>query len=114
MPFIDVKVSVEMSRKQKDVVKQELGKAVTTFPGKSESWLMVNITDNCDLYFKGNKDGATAFVDLKLFGKVAAADCSKMTAEICRILSDQLSISPERVFTAYQGYENWGWNGNNL
>lgn len=53
MPFINVKISENLSDTQVDNIKSRLGEAISLIPGKSEAWLMVNIQDNCKLYFKG-------------------------------------------------------------
>ena len=41
MPFINSKISVALSEDQEQEIKSRLGQAITTIPGKSESWLMV-------------------------------------------------------------------------
>ena len=43
MPFINAKVTVKMSEEKKETIKEKLGKAISTIPGKSESWLMVGL-----------------------------------------------------------------------
>ena len=44
MPFIDVKTSAELNSEKIEQIKSDLGKAIALIPGKSENWLMVNIT----------------------------------------------------------------------
>lgn len=82
MPFIDVKTSCELNNKKIEKIKSDLGKAISLIPGKSENWLMVNITDNCNLYFKGTDNQNTAFVGVSIFGETSKATCEKLTAEI--------------------------------
>ena len=43
MPFINVKISENLSDTQVDNIKSRLGEAISLIPGKSEAWLMVNI-----------------------------------------------------------------------
>ena len=45
MPFINSKVNVKTTAEQQRELKERLGKAIATIPGKSESWLMVNLED---------------------------------------------------------------------
>ena len=92
MPFINSKVTVKMSPETKERVKSRLGEAIAIIPGKSESWLMVGFEDEYDLYFKGNRDKETAFVEVKIFG----------------------SASADRIYIKYEEVANWGWNGNNF
>ena len=82
MPFINVKISENLSDTQVDNIKSRLGEAISLIPGKSETWLMVNIQDNCKLYFKGTNDKPTAFTDVSIFGPAAKSDCENLTAAV--------------------------------
>ncbi|MCH5320167.1 MAG: hypothetical protein J1E36_00290, partial [Eubacterium sp.] len=54
MPFIEVKTNQNIA--DKTIIKAELGNAITAIPGKSEGWLMVEISDKLDMYFKGSDE----------------------------------------------------------
>lgn len=114
MPFINSKVSVAMSQEKKDAVKAKLGQAITLVPGKSENWLMVGFEDSYDLYFQGNQDGPTAFVEVKVYGGASPDVFSKLTGEICDIYQEELGIPKNRIYVKYEEVENWGWNGSNF
>lgn len=110
MPFIDVKTSAELSAEKIEKVKCELGNAISLITGKSEAWLMVNIADNCNLYFKGNDNKDTAFVNVSIFGETSKANCEKLTSEICRILEDIAGIPSDRVYVKFEFSNLWGYN----
>lgn len=114
MPFINSKVTVQMTEEKKEAVKARLGQAISLIPGKSESWLMVGLEDGYDLYFQGNKDGESAFVDVSVFGGASRSACEALTGAICDILESELSIPKNRIYIKYEAVENWGWNGGNL
>ena len=114
MPFINSKVTVQMTEEKEEAVKSRLGQAISLIPGKSENWLMVGFEDGCDLYFQGNKDGESAFVDVSVFGGVSRSVSNSLTGAICDILESELSIPKNRIYIKYQEIENWGWNGANL
>lgn len=114
MPFIDAKVSVAITPAQEESIKQKLGKAISLIPGKSETWLMLNIQPACHLYFQGNNSEPSAMVEVKLFGAAAPTAYQKMTAEVTKILSSELSIPESRIFVKYDEVQHWGWNGSNL
>lgn len=114
MPFIDAKVSVKLSEEKKDAIKAKLGKAIELIPGKSESWLMVGLADDYCLYFQGNQNDATAFVQVQIYGGENPAAFDKLTGEICDILNSELSIPKDRIYVTYQAFGSWGWNGGNL
>ena len=113
MPMIKVETTVSLSEEKRDVLKAELGKAISIM-GKPESYLMINLVDNQDLYFGGNKLDKGAFVEVKVLGNVDAGQSDKMTAKVCEILNAQLGIPGDAVYVAYFGTSNWGWNGSNF
>lgn len=114
MPFINAKVSIPVSNEQEEILKSKFGKAISIIPGKSEIWLMVNIEDNCRMYFRGKGDIPTAFIEVKIFGNASSETYNKFTSEITEIVSDVLNIAPDSIYVAYQEIENWGYNGHNF
>lgn len=114
MPFINSKVTVKMTDSQKEAVKKKLGEAITLIPGKSENWLMTGFEDGYDLYFQGNKNGESAFVEVKIFGSASSSVYNKMTSVICNILNEELKIPMDRIYVKYEENSHWGWNGSNF
>lgn len=113
MPFIDTKVSVEISAEKEKILKEKLGKAIALIPGKSESWLMLNFEDNCRIWFKGD-NGDAAMVQVMLYGSASADALDRMTGEITKIISDELGIRKDRIYVKYEECKSWGWNGSNF
>lgn len=114
MPFINAKVTVKMSEEKKEAVKKKLGEAISLIPGKSEHWLMVGFEDSYDLYFQGNKDAETAFIEVKIFGSASSAVYDKMTGVLCGIFEEELGIPAARIYVKYEEVSEWGWNGSNF
>lgn len=114
MPFIGAKVTVSVDKQKEETLKQKLGQAISNIPGKSENWLMVGIEDDYTLYFRGNQDGESAFVEVKLFGTATNEVYEKLTAVISDIFEEVLGISKDRVYIKYEETEHWGWNGTNF
>ena len=114
MPFINSKVSVTLTKKQKEELKTELGKAITLIPGKSESWLMLGFEDNYCLYFKGEAFEKIAFVEVKIFGTTTAEAYDKLTAAICDIFNKVLGIDSDKIYVKYEEVSHWGYNGFNF
>lgn len=114
MPFINSRVSVSMSDAQRETVKAKLGQAISLIPGKSESWLMVELADQCDLYFQGNNSQPTAFIEVKVFGSIPGNSLDKLTGEICNIYETELQIPQNRIYVKYEEVTKWGWNGSNF
>ena len=114
MPCIQLNVSQKLSDESKNTIKTRLGKAIELIPGKSESWLMVVINDDACIYFKGNQNAPSAFVDVSVYGKDNPNAFNALTAAICDILNDELGTPAGRVYVKYSSTENWGWNGGNF
>ena len=113
MPFLDCKITKKLTDEQKENLKNGLGRAIVNLH-KTESYLMVGVCDGYDLYFAGKKLSDGAFVDVRAFGSVNPADCDRMTAAVCSLLSDVAGVSPSSTYITYEGYSNWGWNGGNF
>lgn len=114
MPFINSKVSISMSQEKKEIMKSKLGKAISIIPGKSEDWLMVGFEDNYDLYFQGNQNQPTAFVEVKVFGTITSQVSDEMTSALCELYEQELQIPKNRVYVKYEEVDKWGWNGRNF
>ncbi len=96
MPFIDSKITQQLTAEQKENLKTKFGKAVSLI-GKPESYLMVGIEDGYDLYFAGNKLDNGAYVAVSLYGSSSSSAYESMTAEICKILESELGIPGKNV-----------------
>lgn len=66
MPFIEVKTTEDLSAVAAEL-KSALGDAITAIPGKSESWLMVNLVGEQKMYFQGS-DTPCALFSVSIFG----------------------------------------------
>lgn len=114
MPFINSKVSVSLTDKQKEELKTELGKAITLIPGKSESWLMLGFEDNYSLYFKGEAFEKIAFIEVKIFGNTTSDAYDKLTAAICDIFNKVVGVDMDKIYVKYEEVSHWGYNGFNF
>ncbi|MBE6698575.1 MAG: hypothetical protein E7581_08690 [Ruminococcaceae bacterium] len=113
MPFIDLKTNKQVSKNDEIALKEALGKAIAILPGKSETWLMLDIHDACRMYFHGS-DAPCAMLQVQVFGKINPEKCEQLTAEICRIMDSTLHIPPENTYVKYEEVDLWGWNSQNF
>ena len=114
MPYINLKTTKTVSDDKCEALKTAFGKAIESFPGKTEAWLMVGIEDGAKLGFKGDASKDSAIVDVDLLGDVNEGASEKMTSVVCDILERELGIGADRVYVKYTGYKQWGWNGGNF
>ena len=113
MPFIDARMSVKATDAQKEEIKSELGRLITTL-NKSETYLMVGIEDSYDLWLGGKKLDKGAYVAVSLYGNAPKEAYDKLTGQICELLSRKLSIPGNAVYVTYHPVSDWGWNGQNF
>ena len=78
MPFIDSKISIPVSREERENLKADLGRTISIV-NKPEGFLMLGFEDNYDLYMGGKKLDRGAFVSVKLFGSASAREYNAMT-----------------------------------
>ena len=114
MPCIQTTTSVTVSDAQKQALKEKFGKAIEVFPGKTERWLMLTLCDGVSVAMAGDDKTPAAFVEVSLLGRSDRAHFERMTAVICDVLQDVLSIDPAHVYVKYTEVEHWGWNGGNF
>ena len=113
MPFIDSKVTVRVSDQQKEEIKAELGRLITTL-NKTETYLMVGIEDSSDRWFGGRKLDKGAYVAVSLLGDAPKELYNRLTGQICDLLSEKLGIPGNAVYVTYHPVSDWGWNGQNF
>ena len=114
MPYIDSKVTVNLSDNDKELLKNELGKIINNIPGKSENFLMIGFNDNYPLYFRCEKLDFGAFIEVKLFGSVNEDFLKKVTFDICNLYNEKLNIPPKSIYVKFEEVDTWGWNGSNF
>lgn len=110
MPYINTKVTTEITFEKEEVLKARLGKAISLI-GKPEAYLMLSFEENCRLWFAGTNDEEAAYVEVALLHSAPKASYEKLTAEICRVLSEELSIPTGRIYVKFSETEYWGWDG---
>ena len=113
MPFIDSKITVQVSSEVKEEIKSELGKLITTL-NKSETYLMVGIEDAYDLWLGGRKLEKGAYVSVSLYGSASSDAYDRLTGQICDLFEEKLGIPGNAVYVTYHPVADWGWNGGNF
>lgn len=113
MPYINTTTNINITAEQEQVIKTRYARAVSII-GKSEAYLMLCFSSNCSMYFGGDNSKPVAFVEVKFFGTSTADKLNALTAEICRIISEELNISSDKIYVKYETVENWGWNSRNF
>lgn len=114
MPYINARTTTPVSAEKQEAIKALLGKAIENIPGKSEAWLMVEICPECNIWFRGDNSAPSAYIEIKIFGEATDSACEAMTAAVCDIFENVLSIHADRTYVKYEFCHVWGWNGANF
>ena len=113
MPYVQIRTNKNVSEEKQNIIKQRIGDSINILD-KTEDWLMVEIVNNCNLFFKGNNNMPIALVDVSLYGKCDTSSYNSFTNNISNMLKEELDITPVNTYVKYSEYSNWGWNGNNF
>ena len=113
MPYINTTTNINITKEQEKNIKARYAQAVSVI-GKSEAYLMLGFNSGTSMYFGGGNSSPLAFVEVKFFGKSTDDKLNALTAEICKIISEELDIAPDKTYVKYEAVENWGWNGRNF
>lgn len=106
MPFIDAKFSVKVENPE--TLAKKITNSITALPGKTPASLMVNIEDNCKLYFRGEGETPCCIFEVKIFGKSTKEAYTNLTSKLCEIAKEELSIEGRNVYVKFDEVENWG------
>jgi len=110
IPYIAINTSRKLSDAQKEKVKAELGRLITIIPTKTESTLMVDISD-ARTFYKAGQAVEGAFIDLRLFRKAGFEPKKKFTEDTLEMLSTELGIKKENMYLNIAEFDNWGLAG---
>ena len=113
MPYISTTTNSSITKEQELLLKNGYAKAVTLI-GKSENYLMLSFQPDTSMYFAGKSDEPIAFIEVKFFGTSSSERLSRLTAELCKLVANVLSVSPTKIYVKYEEVQNWGWSGYNF
>lgn len=111
MPFINSKVTVKLSEKEKNLLKAKMGEIIKELPGKTEEWLMVSFDDDKTIYFKGKKMEHAAFIEVKIFGTAEREHKNKAAHLLSSLFEEKLNIPKDSIYITFNEIKDWAWNG---
>lgn len=114
MPYIEMKTSKKLDYAVKETLMGGFGINIECIPGKSQQWLMVNIEDDKDMFFRGDNSDDYAYVSVSIFGSAEKENYDELTAALTNLISSVAGISPSGIYITYHECDKWGWNGSNF
>lgn len=111
MPYLKIQTNQEISKNSQKTLLEKASATVARELGKPESYVMVAIDPPRPMMFAGS-DEPTAYLELKSIG-LPASNTKNLSAALCHLISDELSIDQSRVYIEFANAERnmWGWNG---
>ena len=114
MPLIQLDTSCDLSNSEKrKAIASELSKLAAECIGKPEKYVMASVSDNVVMTMSGTHNPA-ALVSVKSIGGLNKNVNQKLTADICKMLQQELGIAGDCIYLTFEELPaaNWGWNGN--
>lgn len=108
MPYINVNMTKSLTPTERDALAAELGKAVTTLPGKSEMGLMIDIEDGKALYNNGVPQDNCVYMSLSVHGCFSYADKDRFTAAVFEIFTRRYGVEGHNMYLNITEHETWG------
>jgi phenylpyruvate tautomerase len=111
MPLLKLETSVVLSPEKKSSLLLSLTKVLARDTGKAERHVMVVIEDGAAVMMAGQVVSG-AFVDVRGIGGLTGKVNRQLSEDICTILQQECSISPEAVYLNFTDVkaDNWGFN----
>ncbi|MHC1766389.1 MAG: phenylpyruvate tautomerase MIF-related protein [Verrucomicrobiia bacterium] len=111
MPLLKLETSVVLSEERRKALLASLSSTVAAVTGKPEQYVMVT-TSQAAIVMAG-KAGDAAFVDIRGIGGLSGNVNRKLSQQVCKVLTESLGVSPDRVYLNFTDVDanRWGWNG---
>ncbi len=110
MPFIKLSTNIAVDQHQSDRLLSALSQLVAQETGKSERYVMVELTGGKAMLFSGNNQ-PLAYLECKSIG-LNTVQAKALSASICKLLTTVLPLSADRIYIEFSNCpaELWGWN----
>src|SRR5262249_27108608 len=112
MPLLRLETTVVLPEERRNALLAALSKTVAMTIGKPEQYVMVSLSQSA-MQMSG-KAGDAAFVDIRSIGGLSPEVNRKLSQQTCKLLSESLGISPDRIYLNLTDVDagSWGWNSN--
>lgn len=113
MPFIELKTNINVNQNLREEAFEFFNDHISILSGKNKEWLMINIIDNQNMMFKGDKS-PLIMIEVKTYLKPSKQDLDKLTLILSNYFSNTFNIPINRIYVSYFPLENWGYAGYNF
>ena len=115
MPYISVNLAQPLNDEQKTDLARAISQAVTVFSGKPRPEVsMVDIEDGKMMFFGDQPLEHAAYVEIGVHGHYAYEEKDAYTAQVTKVLEEQLAIPSNAVYLTVSEYDIWGVRGKQM
>lgn len=107
MPYVQVRVSVSLTKEQIEKLAAEILNAITLIPGKSAAVTMAEIIPDCNLYFGAVNGAPCAIVDVAANNSPNSADLKAYSRCVCKALNEIAGIELGRIYVKHHANPEW-------
>lgn len=105
MPFVEIKTTVTLDKKQTEKLRDDVRAAISLIPGKTADNMMLEIQSGCDMWI-GDLDKPCAFVEIRLYGPSPLNTKQAFVDAVVDALSP-FGIEAPRIYMNIWQRENW-------
>lgn len=107
MPYISCTTNHKLTLRQENEITSKLGEIITIIPGKKEENLMIHLSDDQIMYFRGSDDPCM-MIEVHLYN-TADFECKKQfTERLTRMINIETNIDVDNIYVSFKEYPNWG------
>ena len=110
MPYLKIQTNQTLDETVQNSLLKKASATISAQLGKSVDYIMVAIDPPRPMMFAGSNE-PTAYLELKSIG-LTSADTTDLSAALCELMANDLSINKNRVYIEFSDTERsmWGWN----
>ena len=105
MPFVEIKTTVTLDKKQTEKLRDDVRAAISLIPGKTADNMMLEIQSGCDMWI-GELDKPCAFVEIRLYGPSPLPNKQAFVDAVVDALTP-LGMEASRIYMNIWQRENW-------
>ena len=113
MPYVHITTSKKIEDAAKETLNQEIGKIISTLPGKDKDNTLLAITDCGTSMFKSGAPNHGVFVEVRLYKQSPEENKKELAEKMYDLLKKTLELPEDGcVYMNYLEFDNWASNGN--
>ncbi|MBR4866255.1 MAG: hypothetical protein IKZ21_07675 [Clostridia bacterium] len=107
MPYVQVRVSVSLTKEQIEKLAAETLNSISLIPGKSAPVTMAEIVPDCNLYFGSVESAPCALVEVAANNNPDSDDLKAYSKQICKALHEIAGIEMKHIYVKHHAFPEW-------